>query len=102
MANTEIDSLSLDITINGLNDKDVKNLESLANSIAKLQRNLKKLELNKLQEINIPQNLKGIEGVQIAPIQSSDLTNQVSQFQEEFSSFVTESLETVRFFSSNS
>lgn len=85
MANTEIDSLSLDITINGLNDKDVKNLESLANSIAKLQRNLKKLELNKLQEINIPQNLKGIEGVQIAPIQSSDLTNQVSQFQEEFS-----------------
>lgn len=85
MANTEIDSLSLDITINGLNDKDVKNLESLANSIAKLQRNLKKLELNKLQEINIPQNLKGIEGVQITPIQSSDLTNQVSQFQEEFS-----------------
>ena len=53
MANTEIDSLSLDITINGLNDKDVKNLESLANSIAKLQRNLKKLELNKLQEIQI-------------------------------------------------
>lgn len=85
MANTEIDSLSLDITINGLNDKDVKNLESLANSIAKLQRNLKKLEVNKLQEINIPQNLKGIEGVQITPIQSSDLTNQVSQLQEEFS-----------------
>lgn len=85
MANTEIDSLSLDITINGLNDKDVKNLESLANSIAKLQRNLKKLELNKLQEINIPQNLKGLEGVQITPIQSSDIENQISQFQEQFS-----------------
>lgn len=82
MANTEIDSLSLDITINGLNDKDVKNLESLANSIAKLQRNLKKLELNKLQEINIPQNLKGIEGVEITPIKSdlTDLEQAISQF----------------------
>lgn len=63
MANQEIDSLSLEITIKGLNDKDIKNLESLSNSIAKLQRNLKKLELNKLQEIQIPQNLKGITGV---------------------------------------
>lgn len=65
MANQEIDSLSLEITIKGLNDKDIKNLESLSNSIAKLQRNLKKLELNKLQEIQIPQNLKGITGVSV-------------------------------------
>lgn len=63
MANQQIDSLSLEIAIKGLNERDVKNLESLADSIAKLQRNLKKLELNKLQEIEIPQKLKGFDGV---------------------------------------
>lgn len=63
MANTEIDSLSLNITINGLNDRDIKNLESLSESIAKLQRNLRKLELSKLQEIKIPENVKGLTGV---------------------------------------
>lgn len=63
MANQEIDSLSLEISIKGLNERDVKNLESLADSIAKLQRNLKKLELNKLQEIEIPQKLKGLTGI---------------------------------------
>lgn len=67
MANTEIDSLSLNISINGLSDRDIKNLESLSNSIAKLQRNLKKLELSKLQEIEIPQKLKGIDGVELTP-----------------------------------
>lgn len=63
MANTEIDSLSLNISINGLSDRDIQNLESLANSIAKLQRNLRKLELSKLQDIKIPENVKGITGV---------------------------------------
>lgn len=63
MANTEIDSLSLNISINGLSDRDIQNLESLANSIAKLQRNLRKLELSKLQDIKIPENVKGISGV---------------------------------------
>lgn len=63
MANTEIDSLSLNIAINGLSDRDIQNLESLANSIAKLQRNLRKLELSKLQDIKIPENVKGISGV---------------------------------------
>ena len=62
MANTEIDSLSLNISINGLNDKDIKNLESLADSIAKLTRNLRKLELDKLQEIKIPKEVKGLSG----------------------------------------
>ena len=86
MANAEIDSLSLEIAINGLSDKDIKNLESLADSVAKLQRNLKTLELNQLQEINVPQNLKGIKGVEITPIKSeisdqvSDLENAISQF----------------------
>ena len=63
MANTEIDSLSLNISINGLSDRDIKNLESLSESIAKLQRNLRKLELSKLQEIKIPENVKGVMGV---------------------------------------
>lgn len=63
MANTEIDSLSLNIAINGLSDRDIQNLESLANSIAKLQRNLRKLELSKLQDIKIPENVQGISGV---------------------------------------
>lgn len=72
MANQEIDSLSLEISIKGLNERDVKNLESLANSIAKLQRNLKKLELNKLQEIDIPQNIKGVTGVETPLIRQTD------------------------------
>ena len=72
MANQEIDSLSLEISIKGLEEKDVKNLESLANSIAKLQRNLKKLEINKLQEIDIPQNIKGVTGVEMPLIKQID------------------------------
>lgn len=72
MANQEIDSLSLEISIKGLEEKDVKNLESLANSIAKLQRNLKKLEINKLQEIDIPQNIKGVTGVEMPLIRQTD------------------------------
>lgn len=70
MANTEIDSLSLNIAINGLSDRDIQNLESLANSIAKLQRNLRKLELSKLQDIKIPEQVKGITGVDydISPV----------------------------------
>ena len=63
MANTEIDSLSLNISINGLSDKDIKNLESLSNSIAKLQRSIAKLELEKLKEIKIPNHIKGLNGV---------------------------------------
>lgn len=71
MANTEIDSLSLNISINGLSDKDIKNLESLSNSIAKLQRSLRKLEIDKLMDIKIPTSLKGISGVdyQLMPTQ---------------------------------
>ena len=82
MANTEIDSLSLEISIKGLNDKDVQNLESLSKSIARLQRHLKTLELNKLQEINIPQNIKGITGVSTPLIPQFD-----SSFKEEGQSF---------------
>lgn len=86
MANTEIDSLSLQISINGLSDRDVKNLESLSNSIAKLQRNLRKLELSKLQDIKIPSNLKGLTGVEynITPIKN-ELIDNIGEYDEAFS-----------------
>ena len=87
MANTEIDSLSLEIAITGLNDKDIKNLESLANSIAKLQRNLKNLELKKLQQIDIPQNIKGVTGVEMPLMKQFDssFTEQADQVNNTFS-----------------
>lgn len=86
MANQEIDSLSLEISIKGLDEKDVKNLESLANSIAKLQRNLKKLETNKLQEIDIPQNIRGVTGVETPLIRQTDtgLFNEAENFDAVF------------------
>lgn len=86
MANQEIDSLSLEISIKGLDEKDVKNLESLANSIAKLQRNLKKLETNKLQEIDIPQNIRGVTGIEMPLIRQTDtgLFNEAENFDAVF------------------
>lgn len=85
MANTEIDSLSLNIEINGLSEKDIKNLESLAESIAKLQRNLRKLELSRLKEIKIPANLKGLTGVEynIKPINADTIEN-INGFEDVF------------------
>lgn len=86
MANQEIDSLSLEISIKGLDEKDVKNLESLANSIAKLQRNLKKLETNKLQEIDIPQNIRGVTGIEMPLVKQTDtgLFNEAENFDAVF------------------
>ena len=95
MANTEIDSLSLNITISGLNDRDIKNLESLSNSIAKLQRNLKKLEVNKLLELQIPTSLKDITGVEYQLIPTKEMENFDEMFkdvEETFSSFDDSSL----------
>ena len=87
MANTEIDSLSLEIAITGLNERDIKNLESLSNSIAKLQRSLKNLELKKLQQIDIPQNIKGVTGVEMPLMKQFDsgFTEQANQFNNTFS-----------------
>lgn len=91
MANTEIDSLSLNIAINGLSDRDIQNLESLANSIAKLQRNLRKLELSKLQDIKIPENVKGISGVDYTISKKFDTSNDFEKMfegiEETFSDF---------------
>jgi len=87
MANQEIDSLSLEIAITGLNERDIKNLESLSNSIAKLQRSLKNLELKKLQQIDIPQNIKGVSGVEIPIMKQFDssFTEEANKFNETFS-----------------
>lgn len=91
MANTEIDSLSLNIAINGLSDRDIQNLESLANSIAKLQRNLRKLELSKLEDIKIPENIKGISGVDYTISKKFDDSNDFEKMfegiEETFSEF---------------
>lgn len=86
MANQEIDSLSLEISIKGLDEKDVKNLESLANSIAKLQRHLKTLETNKLQEIDIPQNIRGVTGIEMPLVKQTDtgLFNEAENFDAVF------------------
>lgn len=83
MANQQIDSLSLEISIKGLNEKDVKNLQSLANSIDKLQKSLKTLELNKLQKLEIPQKLKGLTGA-IYPDLQKPRKNKKLKFVEYF------------------
>ena len=96
MANTEIDSLSLNISINGLSDKDIKNLESLSNSIAKLQRSLRKLEISKLLDLKIPTSLKDITGVEYQLIPTKEMENFEETFkdvEETFSSFDTSSLQ---------
>lgn len=94
MANTEIDSLSLSISINGLSDRDIKNLESLSESIAKLQRNLRRLELSKLQDIKIPEHVKGLTGVtyDISPIKEElgGFDEAFKDVEESFSSFSDE------------
>lgn len=90
MANTEIDSLSLNISINGLSDKDIQNLESLSNSIAKLQRSLRRLELSKLQDIKIPEKIKGMSGLEYHLMPTKEMENFDEMFkdvQETFSSF---------------
>ena len=79
MANQQIDSLSLEISIKGLKEQDVKNLQSLANSISKLQNSLKTLELNKLKEIEIPQKLKGLTGVAYPSMPKADKSKKLDK-----------------------
>ena len=47
MANTEIDSLSLDIQIKGLKEKDVANLDKLSKAVARLTKSLKDADFSK-------------------------------------------------------
>lgn len=61
MANTEIDSLSLDIQITGLKKEDVKNISTLSRAIAKLTSSLKEADFSKLKDIKVPKGLKNIQ-----------------------------------------
>lgn len=61
MANTEIDSLSLDISITGLNKEDVANIDRLSKAVQRLTKSLKDADFSKLQDIKIPKGLKNFQ-----------------------------------------
>ena len=61
MANTEIDSLSLDIKITGLNNEDLKNIDKLSRAVARLSKALKESDFSKLEQIKVPKGLKNIQ-----------------------------------------
>ena len=61
MANTEIDSLSLEIEIKGLNDKDIANIDKLSKAVARLTKSLKDADFSKLKDIEVPKGLKSIQ-----------------------------------------
>ena len=62
MANSEIDSLSLDISITGLDDEKIKQLDKLSKAVARLTKSLKDADFSKLKEIKLP---KGVSNLQI-------------------------------------
>ena len=61
MANTEIDSLSLEIEIKGLDEKQVNNLDRLSRAISRLSKSLENADFSKLKNIKLP---KGINNIQ--------------------------------------
>lgn len=61
MANTEIDSLSLDIRITGLKKEDVANIDKLSKAVSRLTKSLKEADFSKLKEIQVPKGLKNIQ-----------------------------------------
>ena len=61
MANTEIDSLSLEIKVNGLNNDDIKNLDKLSKAVSRLTKSLKEADFSKLKDIQVPKGLKNIQ-----------------------------------------
>ena len=61
MANTEIDSLSLEIKVNGLNSDDIKNLDKLSKAVSRLTKSLKEADFSKLKDIQVPKGLKNIQ-----------------------------------------
>ena len=61
MANTEIDSLSLDIQITGLNKDDIANVDKLSRAIKRLTDSLNKADFSKLQDIKVPKGIKNIQ-----------------------------------------
>jgi len=61
MANTEIDSLSLDISITGLNKEDVANIDRLSKAVQRLTNSLKDADFSKLKDIQVPKGIKNIQ-----------------------------------------
>ena len=61
MANTEIDSLSLDISIRGLNKEDIANIDRLSRAVQRLTKSLKDADFSKLKDIQVPKGIKNIQ-----------------------------------------
>lgn len=61
MANTQIDSLSLDIRVTGLNKDDIKNIDTLSKAVSRLTKSLKDADFSKLEEIKVPKGMKSIQ-----------------------------------------
>ncbi len=61
MANTEIDSLSLEIKVEGLKKDDINNLDKLSKAVSRLTKSLKEADFSKLKEIQVPKGLKNIQ-----------------------------------------
>ena len=61
MANTEIDSLSLDIKITGLRKEDVANIDKLSRAIKRLSDSLATADFSKLRDIKVPKGIKSIQ-----------------------------------------
>lgn len=61
MANTEIDSLSLDISITGLNKEDIANIDKLSKAVQRLTKSLKDADFSKLKDIQVPKGIKNIQ-----------------------------------------
>lgn len=100
MANTEIDSLSLDIKITGLKKEDVTNIDKLSRAVARLSKSLKEADFSKLSEIKVP---KGIKNIQIITQNfrdamggtSTNATSNIKQEAEETATAIEEQAQAV-------
>lgn len=96
MANSEIDSLSLDIRITGLNKEDVTNIDKLSRAVARLTKSLKEADFSKLSEIKVPKGIKGIQFINQTikgagvPSSSSSALTQLQTQVDEFSDTLTD------------
>ena len=90
MANTEIDSLSLEIQIKGLDEKKIQGLDKLSKAVARLSKALKDANFDKLKDIKVPKGLKDINIISQTFKEGSFkglMSNDLSEAQKEFESF---------------
>lgn len=83
MANTEIDSLSLEIKIEGLNSEDIKNLDKLSKAVSRLTKSLKEANFSKLKDIQVPKGLKNIQIItqNFKGMSSTPVANEVGEIE---------------------